>query len=175
MLGHLHGLDEAERSEPQLAAKLRALLSNVQTAVSGETSGGFNSFDGEMERTAAVTLHSALLKLLSAAQPNEELAIIRIESTAATVNARFQGVLGKLTVKPPMPKFSADTSASEAADGARDSHVWLVLIVLPLALLLVAWQRERPSVYKYNTRARALAARATKARRAGLRVMWPDG
>ena len=160
-----NGLDEAERSKPQLAAKLRALLSNVQTAASGEVSGGSDLFDGEMERTAAVTLHSALLELLSAAQPDEELASIRVESTAATVNARFQGVSGKLTVEPPMPKFSADTSASEAANGARDSHEWQVLIVLPPcglcgvrydcalraprspAPLLVAWQRERPSVY----------------------------
>ena len=137
----------------------------MQKAASGEASGGADSFDGEMERTAAVALHSALIELLSAAQPDEELASIWAESTAATVNARFQGVSGKLTVEPPMPKFSADTSASEAANGARDSHEWQVLIVLPrcglcgvrydcslraprsLAPLLVAWQRECPSVY----------------------------
>ena len=33
-----NGLDEAERSEPQLAAKLLALLFNVQKAASGEAS-----------------------------------------------------------------------------------------------------------------------------------------
>ena len=103
----------------------------MQKAASGEASGGADSFDGEMERTTAVALHSALIELLSAAQPDEELASIWAESTAATVNARFQGVSGKLTVEPPMPKFSADTSASEAANGARDSHEWQVLIVLP--------------------------------------------
>jgi hypothetical protein len=115
-----------------------------------------------MERTAAVKLHSALLELLSAAQPNKELASIWTESTAATVNARFQGVSGKLTVELSMPKFSVDTSASEPAKSARDSHEWLVLIVLPpcglcsvrydcalraprsLAFLRVAWQCERP-------------------------------
>ena len=85
----LNGLDEAERFKLQLA-KLRALLSNVQTAASDEVSCGSDLFDGEMERTAAVTLHSALLELLSAVQP-DELASIRVESTAATVNARFQG------------------------------------------------------------------------------------
>ena len=89
-----NGLDEAERSKPQLAAKLRALLSDVQTAASGEVSGGSDLFDGEMERTAAVALHSALIELLSAAQPDEELASIWAESTAATVNVRFQGVSG---------------------------------------------------------------------------------
>ena len=83
--------------------------------------------DGDMERTAAVALHSALIELLSAAQPDEELASIWAESIAATVNARFQGVSGKLTVEPPMVKFSADTSASEAADGARDSQEWLLV------------------------------------------------
>ncbi len=57
-----------------------------------------------MKRTAAVALHIALLELLSAAQPNEELASIWAESTAATVNARFQGVSDKLTVEPPMLK-----------------------------------------------------------------------
>ena len=121
--------------------------------------------DGEMERIAAVALHSALIELLSAAQPDEELANIWAESTAATVNARFQGVSGKLIAEPPMSKFLADTSASEAADDARDSREWLMLTALPpcglcgvrydcalraprsLAFLLVAWQRERPSVY----------------------------
>ena len=87
-----NGLDEAERFKPQLAAKLLALLFNVHKAASGEASGGAKSFDGEMERTAAVALHSALIELLSAAQPDEELASIRAKSTAATVNARFQGV-----------------------------------------------------------------------------------
>ena len=110
------GLDKAERSEPKLAAKLRALLSIVQTAASGEASGGPDSFDeemdGEMERTAAVALHSALLELLSASQPDEELASIWAESTAATVNARFQGLSGQLTIKPP-------------ADDARDLQKWL--------------------------------------------------
>ncbi len=38
------GLDKAERFEPHLAAKLRALLSNVQTAVSGKASGGTDLF-----------------------------------------------------------------------------------------------------------------------------------
>jgi hypothetical protein len=131
-------------------------------AASGEVSGGSDLFGGEMERAAAVALHSALVELVSAAQLDEKLASIRVESTAATVNARFQGMSGKLTVEPPMPKFSADTSTSEAANGVRDSHEWQVLIVLPpcglcgvrydcalrsLAPLLVAWQRERPSVY----------------------------
>ena len=69
-------LNEAEHSEHQVAAKLLALLFIVQKAASGEASGGADSFDGEMERTAAVALHSALIELLSAAQPDEELASI---------------------------------------------------------------------------------------------------
>jgi hypothetical protein len=44
-----NGLDDAERSEPKLAVKLRALLSIVQTAASGEASGGPDSFDEEMD------------------------------------------------------------------------------------------------------------------------------
>ena len=114
-----NGLDEAERSEPQLASKLRALLSHVQTAASGEASGGPDSFDeemdGEMERTAAVALQSALLELLSAAQPDEELVSIWAESIAATVNARFQGVSGKLTVEPPRCSSASATQSSYRA------------------------------------------------------------
>ena len=114
-----NGLNEAEHSELKLAAKLRALLSIVQTAASCEASGGPDSFDvemdGEMECTAAVALHSALLEMLPAEQPNEELVSIWAESIAATVNARFQGVSGKLSVEPPRCSSASTTQSSYRA------------------------------------------------------------
>ena len=54
-----NGLDEAERSEPQLAAKLLTLLFNMQKAASGEASGGADSFDGEKERTPRLSCFTA--------------------------------------------------------------------------------------------------------------------
>ena len=68
-----------------------------------------------MKRTAAVALHSALLELFSVAKPDEELVSIWAESTAATVNARFQGVSGKLTVEPPRRSSSSTTQSAYQA------------------------------------------------------------
>jgi len=71
-------ISEAGSLEPQLKAKLESLFAHVCSGhISPDTSSNeVNVLGGEMERTAAIALHSALLELLAATKAEQEHAHI---------------------------------------------------------------------------------------------------
>jgi len=72
-------ISEAGSLEPQLKAKLESLFAHVYSSghISPDTSSNeVNVLGGEMERTAAIALHSALLELLAATKAEQEHAHI---------------------------------------------------------------------------------------------------
>jgi hypothetical protein len=68
-----------------------------------------------MTRTAAVTLHSALVELLSAAR-EEETAHLWTEAPSPVVRAHFFGVWGMLAIVPPNLTFTPESTASSATE-----------------------------------------------------------
>ena len=127
-LGHRHertltredASREAKEAEPSLSAeleqmfeKLRAMLSGAGASADGSATDATDELAGEMERAAAVSLHGALLELLTASNSEPEHAHIWARDDEATavlfsMRAHFEGDPGTLTIKPPMLEFAAD-------------------------------------------------------------------
>eukprot|EP00966_Prymnesium_polylepis_P233074 5390306-Prymnesium_polylepis.1 len=109
---------EAERAEPQLSHELDALFSRLRDSIARSDSAGSapdEALDGEMERTAAVALHGALLELLAAAPPGKEHLHIWAEEPPAILSfpARmplYSAEWGTLTIQPPMLVFASDAA-----------------------------------------------------------------
>eukprot|EP00966_Prymnesium_polylepis_P290003 6698924-Prymnesium_polylepis.1 len=116
----LSEIEEAARAEPELAIELEDLF----TVIGGTVADGAaldDSLEAEMERTAALLAHAALVEQLASTETNEEHAYIWAEaapsailSTPARMEVDHSEAWGMLTIEPPLLKFS--TAVEEASE-----------------------------------------------------------